>query len=277
MIHKATTADAFQSIDIEVDEGVATVALCIPERRNALTAEVKAELSAVVPRLAADQGVAAVVITGRGGVFCAGGDIRNMQNVREGMTVADWRTRMQALSPLIRQLVEMDKPLIAAVDGPAFGAGFGLALTADFVLATPRARFCASFLRMGLVPDFATTYTLPRIVGPQRAKELLMSAREVSATEAARLGMVLELVEPEDLLARAKTLARGFLHASPMALGMIKQMVSASLASDLAAALARETDQQALCFQSEPHRAAVDRFLSRQAPAFRWPYTGARS
>ena len=89
--------------------------------------------------------------------------------------------------------------------------------------------------------------------------------------------MVLELVEPEDLLARAKTLARGFLHASPMALGMIKQMVSASLASDLAAALARETDQQALCFQSEPHRAAVDRFLSRQAPAFRWPYTGARS
>src|SRR6185436_11476692 len=99
--------------------------------------------------------------------------------------------------------ISLDRPVIAAVDGVAFGAGFSLALAADFIVATPRARFCMSFMRVGLAPDFGATYTLPRVVGVQRAKELMLSAREVDADEAKRLGIVMEIHPAEALLARA--------------------------------------------------------------------------
>ena len=158
-----------QDLELRIHDGVATLTLNRPEARNAISTAMKDELSTVVPQIAADPGVRAVVLTGAGGVFSAGGDLRGMDEVRASMTVEGWRDRMRSVHPLIRTLLEMDKPLIAAVDGAAFGAGFSLALLADFVLASPRARFCLSFMRVGLVPDFAAMYTLPRVVGVQRA------------------------------------------------------------------------------------------------------------
>ena len=256
---------------IDVSDGIATLTLNRPEARNALSNELKDALAAAVPALAADRSVRAVILTGAGGGFCAGGDIRGMQAVRDQMDVNGWRDRMREVQPWMRALVELDKPLIAAVDGVAYGAGFSLALMADFVLASSRARFCMSFMKVGLVPDFAAMYTLPRVVGVQRARELMLSAREVGAEEALRLGIVMELVPADGLLDRARALAASFTGASTLAVSLIKRELGMSLATDLATTLSAEADHQALCFQSRYHEQAVNAFLDKQPAAFQWP------
>ncbi len=265
---------AYSALTLSIDEGVATLTLNRPEARNALSAALKDELSAAAAQVAADAAVRAVVLTGAGGVFCAGGDLRSMEEVRAQMTVESWRERMRAVQPLIRTLIELDKPLIAAVDGAAYGAGFSLALMADFVLASPRARFCLSFMRVGLVPDFGALYSLPRVVGVQRAKELMLSAREVAADEALRLGIAMEIVPADGLLARAQALARSFAGASPLAVALVKGELGMALATDLRSTLAHEADLQALCFETDTHRQAVRRFLNKEPAAFQFPPAG---
>ena len=262
---------ALQALQLNIDDGVATLTLDRPDARNALSPTMKDELAAVVPQLAADAAVRAVVLTGAGGVFCACGDLRGVEAAREQMTVEGWRERMRAVQPWIRALVELDKPLVAAVDGAAYGAGFSLALMADFVLASPRARFCMSFMRVGLVPDFAALYTLPRVVGVQRARELMLSAREVAAAEALQLGIAMEVLPAEALLPRAQALARSFCGASPLAVALVKDALGMSLATDLRSTLATEAADQALCFETEAHRGAVRRFLDKQPAAFQFP------
>lgn len=255
----------------DVRDGVATLTMNRPEAKNAIGGGMREAFAAKVPALVADTSVRAVVLTGAGGSFCAGGDLRAMAEVRDGMTIETWRERMREVQPWLRALIELDRPLIAAVDGPAYGAGFSLALAADFVIASPRARFCLSFMRVGLVPDFAAMYTLPRVVGVQRAKELMLSAREVQSDEALRLGLVMEVVPQASLLERAQTLARSFVDASALAVSLIKQDVSRALATDLSTLLAAEAAHQAMCFNTPTHRDAVDRFLAKQPPPFVWP------
>ena len=165
----------------------------------------------------------------------------------------------------------MDKPLIAAVDGPAFGAGFSLALAADMVLATPRARFCMSFMRIGLVPDCGAFYTLPRVVGIQRAKELMMTAREVDVHEAHRLGIVMEVVEVDGLMAAAHEYAHRLKNASRLATGLIKQRVNDSLGHNLRHVLNTEANDQGLCFCDPYNAQAVERFFAKEPALFQWP------
>ena len=258
-------------LEIQIDDGVATLTMNRPEARNALSEEMKTLFAQAVPRLAADPQVHALVLTGANGVFSAGGDLRGMLAARSTMTVQSGRDRMRSVQPWLRQLVELDKPLIAAVHGSAFGAGFSMALLADFVLATPQARFCMSFMRVGLVPDFAALYSLPRAVGVQRAKELMLSAREVAADEALRLGLVMELQPEGDLLARAQALGRSFAGASPLAVSLVKRELGMALATDLNTTLNNEADHQAMCFQSQDHAQAVQRFLDKQPARFQWP------
>jgi 2-(1,2-epoxy-1,2-dihydrophenyl)acetyl-CoA isomerase len=260
------------ALGCRVADGVATLTMSRPEARNALSTEMKAAFEAAVPRLAADPDVRAVVLTGAGGAFCAGGDLRGMLAAREQkLDVQGWRQRMTSLHPWVRALIELDKPLIAAVDGAAYGAGFSLALMADFVIASPRARFCMSFMKVGLVPDCAAMYTLPRVVGVQRARELVLSAREVGAEEALKLGIAMEVVPADRLLNRAQALAHSFTGASALAVSLVKRELGMALATDLQTALAAEGDHQALCFQSPYHVDAVKAFLDKQPAAFQWP------
>lgn len=259
------------ALNVQIEEGVATLTMNRPEARNALSAEMKEAFAATVPRLAADPTTRAVILTGAGGAFGAGGDLRGMLAVRDQMDVTGWRKRMTDVQPWMRALVELDKPLVAAVDGVAYGAGFSLALMADFVIATPRARFCMSFMKVGLVPDFAAMYTLPRVVGVQRARELMLSAREVGAEEALRLGIAMEVVPADGLMARATALARSFTGASPLAVSLVKRELGMALATDLQTTLAAEADHQALCFQSAYHAQAVQAFLDKQPAAFQFP------
>ena len=258
-------------LEYHVDDGVATLTLNNPGARNALSNAMKDEFASIVPAMAADRSVRALILTGANGIFCAGGDLRGMAASRASMSIETWRARMREVQPWMRALVELDKPLIAAVDGAAYGAGFSLALMADFVLATPRARFCLSFMKVGLGPDFAAMYTLPRVVGIQRAKELMLSAREVSADEALRLGIAMEIVSADGLMARANALARSFVGASALAVSLIKRDVGMSLATDLQTLLALEADHQAMCFETPYQGQAVQRFLDKQPALFIWP------
>ena len=255
------------TIRYEVREQVATLTLAHAATRNALGPQMREEVAEVVRGVKRDRSIRALVITGAGGHFCSGGDLRNIASV--GLDNQGWRERLHELHSWLQDLLTLDRPVIAAVDGAAFGAGFGLALAADFVIATPRARFCVSFLRVGLVPDCGVFYTLPRIVGPQRAKELMLSAREVGADEALRLGITMELQPPEQLLARAQAIAASFVHASPVAVSLIKRAVAAG--GDLATQLEHEANAQALAMGTQTHRDAVQDFLAKRPARFQWP------
>jgi 2-(1,2-epoxy-1,2-dihydrophenyl)acetyl-CoA isomerase len=246
----------------------AVVTLDSPASRNALTPAVRESLAQAVAQVKADRDIRALVITGANGAFCAGGDLRGMASASQ-MDSDAWRARMHATHGIFRELLTLDRPVIAAVDGAAYGAGFSLALTADFVLATPRARFCLSFMRIGLVPDCGATYMLPRIVGAQRARELMLSAREVAAAEALELGIAMELREADALMPRALALATSMAAASPLAVALVKRITADPGAME--AAFEAEANAQALCFQTAQHREAVQRFLDKQPAAFRWP------
>src|SRR3546814_771523 len=176
-----------------VSDGIGWLTLNRPAQKNAIDADMRIKLAQTISNIQQDDATRVLVITGAGGAFCSGGDIRGMQE----MSVAGARKRLVDLHAWLEPLLNLDRPVIAAVDGVAYGAGFGLALMADMVIATPRARFCASFMRLGLIPDFGLLYTLPRIVGRQKAKELVFSAREVSADEALELGIAMEIRSEE--------------------------------------------------------------------------------
>lgn len=235
--------------------------------RNALSPEMRVEVAEVVERVRTDTGIRALVITGANGHFCSGGDLRNIANA--GLDNAGWRDRLHLLHGWLAKLLSLDKPVICAVDGAAYGAGFGLALAGDFIVATKRARMSVSFLKVGLVPDCGIFYTLPRVVGPQRARELMLSAREVKADEALRLGIAMEVVEADQLLPRALALARSFEGASPMAVSLIKRACAST--GDLVGQLSLEADAQALAMGSPEHKSAIQDFLQKRPPRFSWP------
>ena len=261
-------SDATETVHFERRGSTALVTLDSPAARNALTGPVKEGVARAIAQVKADPAIRAVVLTGANGAFCAGGDLRGIAAASQLGSDA-MLARMHAANAIFRDLLTLDRPVIAAVDGAAFGAGFSLALAADFVLVTPRARFCMVFMRIGLVPDCGATYTLPRVVGAQRARELFLSAREVDAREALSLGIAMEQHESAALLPRALALADSFAGASPPAMGQVKRMGQDPGAME--AAFDAEANAQASCFQTPQHREAVQRFLDKQPAAFQWP------
>ena len=168
----------------DVTDGIATLTLNRPEAKNALSNEMRVELDAAMAECTARAGddIKVLIITGAGGAFCAGGDVKGMGE-RSKDPIAN-RTRMRGSHDTMYQLTHLELPVISLVDGPAAGAGCNMALSADFVLATPRAFFVQAFGRIGLVPDWGGFYVLPRMVGLQKAKELVFTARRVYAEEA---------------------------------------------------------------------------------------------
>lgn len=258
-----------QPVLVDLREGVATITLNRPEKKNALDLPMRGELARALDALARDEAVRAVILTGAAGAFCAGGDISTMGG--SDATAEAGLKRAKSVHRWLHTLIEFDRPVIAAVDGPAFGIGFSLALASDLVLATPRARFCLSFLRIGLIPDGGAHYTLPRVVGMQRAKELVFSARELDAASALEYGIVTEIVPADSLLERARSIASSFCNASAVALALSKAIVNRSFESDLSTILELEAAAQGVAFSSEVHREAVKRFMDKQPPLFKWP------
>ncbi|AUR73833.1 enoyl-CoA hydratase/isomerase family protein [Bordetella pertussis] len=249
----------------------AVLTLNRPAARNALDMDLRNALAKALPEIRDDATVRAVVLTGAGGHFCAGGDIRAIAAGQGNADVFEGRNRILSMQRWFDGLVDLEKPVIAAVDGVAFGADLSLALAADFVLASPRATFCAVFARLGYVPDLGGMYLLPRAVGLARAKALAFSARVVGAPEALEMGIAHQLVDDRPVLDAALELAGRFEQAPAGALGIVKSVMNHAFESDRRTVYMQEALAQALCRESAFHQEAARRFLDKQAPLYQWP------
>jgi len=262
----------FQQISFEVDDGVATLTLNRPEARNALSPEMRREIDAVLPILKTEAGksIRALIFTGAGGHFCAGGDVKAMHERRGDTSAFGGRDRLREAHNRLTDLMNLEMPVIVAVDGAAAGAGFNLALVGDFVLASERAFFVQSFVRIGLVPDWNGFHLLPRLIGLNKARELMLTGRRVRAQEALALGLVHSVHPPQRLMDEARRMARRFLKAPTRAIGLSKMMLHQSFHLDARALLELEAFAQATARDSQYHRDAVARFVARQPPMFDW-------
>lgn len=238
----------------------AILTLDYPERRNALAVKMREELIAALDVLEGDASLRAIVLTGAGAHFSAGGDISGM-NVTD---LAGGRERFRVTHRLVRMLIESSKPVIAAVEGWCVGAGLGLALCCDTVVAASDARFMAGFGKIGLIADFGLLHTLPRRIGEGRARQLLMRGTMLDAAAAERIGLIDDLVEPGAALAAAMAIAEGYAAAAPLPVAMTKSY----LAEGLADALEWERNTQSTLFLTADHAEGKAAFLGKRAPVF---------
>ena len=257
---------------LERHGGTAVLTMNRPEQRNALDLELRSAFAQAVAEVRDDPSVRAVVLTGAGGHFCAGGDIKAMGSSDAKRDIFEGRERIRKIHRWFDELVDLEKPVIAAVDGVAFGAGLSLALAADFVLASPRAKFCSVFARLGYVPDMGAMYLLPRAVGLARAKDMVFSARVVDASEALAIGLVQQVV-PGDLRQAAIDFAERFHTAPTETLGLVKGVMNHAFESDRRSIYAQEATAQAMCRESAFHQEAVRRFLAKEPPLYQWAET----
>lgn len=255
----------WKTLSVTRQEAVVTLMLNQPHSRNAIDTVMREELSRVISDIRQDRSIKTLVLAGAGGAFCSGGDIRSM--VADNSAEAA-RSRMVSLQGCIRDLLTLDRPIIAAVDGPAYGAGLGLALTADLVLASPRARFCLSFLRLGAVPDCGVFYSLPRIIGSHLAKQLAFSTREFSAEEAKNMGIVFEIHPEQQVLERAQDMAQKLAQLPLASLAMTKKGFNASLDSSLDTMLELEAMGQGIARSTDFHQHAADSFKKKEPLLF---------
>ncbi|MBI1181920.1 MAG: enoyl-CoA hydratase/isomerase family protein [Alphaproteobacteria bacterium] len=255
-------------IRTSVDErGIATLLIDRPERRNAMSFAMLGSFIEAVGALGADPAVRVLIVTGGDqGSFCAGTDLSDLNSVPG---------KERGLRGSAREggrwwpLLKCPKPVIAAVDGAAVGMGAEFTSQCDVRIATPRARFAWNFVHRGLVPDTgAGTWLLPRLLGPQRALQLLYSGRFLSAEEALEIGYVGAVVAPEDLLAAARAEAETFLRGSPFALTRIKALVYEGLERSAAAHMEAHTAALRECFDSDDHAEGVASFLEKRDPRF---------
>jgi len=209
-----------------------------------------------------------LVIAGANGEFCAGADL-DRSGSGSSLSVVERHARMNLVGRAATALHRTSKPTIAAVDGVAVGAGMNLALGCDVVICTDRARFSEVFVRRGLTLDFGGSWLLPRIVGIQRAKELALSGRVVEAAEALSLGLVVEVVAPDDLESSADAMAEGFLGGAPLAQGLAKQALNASFESSFSEAVSWEGQSQAIAFGTEDVVEGISAFLDKRDPEWK--------
>ncbi len=258
-------------LELERRGTTAVLTLNRPKQRNALDPEMRQAFADVLPLLREDAGIRAVVLTGAGGHFCSGGDVKAIApSEGEQRDAFEGRDRIRKIHGWFDELVDLEKPVISAVNGTAYGAGVSLALAADAVIASDRASFCCVFARIGYVPDMGLMYLLPRAVGLARAKELVFSARAVNAREALEIGLVQRVVEG-DALPHALALAERFAHAPTAAIGLAKGVMNHAFESERRTVYAQEAMAQAICRESGFHQEAVRRFLSKQPPLYQWP------
>jgi 2-(1,2-epoxy-1,2-dihydrophenyl)acetyl-CoA isomerase len=248
---------------------VAYLTLNRPEALNALTPDQRDRLIELLAQSSADPEVRAVVLTGTGRGFCAGADLRGGSATGERVPGDVARTLRLGAQRLIGAVLDCEKPVIAAVNGTAAGLGAHLALACDLVLAAESARFIEVFVRRGLVPDGGGAYLLARLVGPQRAKELMFFGDALGAADAERFGLVNRVVPDGELEKTAREWAERLAIGPTRALALTKQLVNASLDTDRASAFAAEAAAQEINMTTEDAREGVASFVERRSPEYR--------
>ncbi|MFF0748023.1 enoyl-CoA hydratase/isomerase family protein [Streptomyces sp. NPDC004267] len=253
-----------------VENGVSWITLNRPGAMNAVTWEQRERIIGLLADASADPAVRAVVVTATGRGFCAGADLRGGPSASAGDPVQGDVARMirRGAQRFVGAVLDCEKPVIAAVNGTAAGLGAHLAFACDLVLAAESATFVEVFVRRGIVPDGGGAYLLPRLIGPQRAKELMFFGDAVPAADAAALGLVNRVVPAEELAKAAREWAERLAQGPTRALALTKQLVNASLDADRATAFAAEAAAQELCMTTRDAREGVAAFVERRTPAY---------
>lgn len=261
-----TTEDVLLTADAD---GVRTLTLNRPKAYNSLTVELKERLLAGLREAAAAPDVRAVVLTGAGKAFCAGQDLKEHVGLLQAEDPSPLRTVADHYNPIVRAIVDMPKPVVAAINGPAAGAGAAFAYAADLRIAAASANFLMAFANVGLGPDSGASWTLQRLVGYGRAAELMLLARTVQAEEAKQLGLVGEVVPDEELAGHAHAVAAKLATGPTVSYAKIKEVLNAAANSSLEDALLAEDAAQTELGGTEDHREAVEAFVAKRRPGFR--------
>ena len=258
----------YENILISEVEGIATITLNRPEKLNAFIGHMRRDLAEALEHAGSDRNVRVVIITGAGRAFCAGGDVGFMAELMKRGDSEEFARILGAGRRVITGIRAMSKPVIAAVNGPASGAGCNLAFACDMRVASTNASFSQSFLKVGLHPDWGGTFFLPRLVTLNKACEMFFLGETIDAAEAMRLGIVNQVVSPEELEAATQELAERLRAAPPLAVAAAKQAVYMSERADLDEMLRFETEAQLRCFESQDGHEGIRAFLEKREPKF---------
>ena len=256
----------YDNIKITNEAGIAIITLDRPEKLNAFAGHMRRDLAEALEHAASDRSVRAVIITGAGRGFCAGADVAYMAELMERQDVEEFARLLGAGRRVLMTIRQMTKPVIASVNGPAYGAGFNLVLACDLRIASTSATFSQSFVKVGLHPDWGGTYFLPRVVPTNLACEMFFLGDAINAERAEQLGLVNRVVPEAELASETFKLAERLRDAPFKSIAAAKHAVYMSEASSLERMLQYETEAQLQCFQSPDAREMVKAFLEKRAP-----------
>lgn len=256
---------SYQNIILKEKGAVSSLILNDPENRNPLTEETKDEMIQALSHVAETDGIRALIITGNGPAFCAGGDIRKVGKELSPQEIREVMTKSQQL---LKAIVNLEKPVIAAVNGDAFGMGCNLALATDFAIASEKARFCEVFVKIGAIPDFGALFFLPRLVGIYKSRELAFLGNVIDAKEAGEIALVYKVVRHEELEKEAYGLAERLASMPTRAIGRAKKILNRSLSMSLEEVLIEEVEGQVFLSQTEDYREGIKALLEKRKPQF---------
>jgi 2-(1,2-epoxy-1,2-dihydrophenyl)acetyl-CoA isomerase len=260
---------AYNTIQFELRGKVGVITLNRPDSLNAITVMMAHELKEVLHK-APTEGARAMILTGAGRAFCAGGDLREMQKIaeRDGRVEAFFDEPLRLLNECVLMIRRMPLPVIAAVNGVASGGGCNLALVCDLIMAGESARFNQAFIKVGLSPDCGGTYILPRVIGWRRATELMMTGDVIGASRALEMGMINAVVPDNELMPQALNLAEKLAQAPTAAIARIKELLEASATNECEAQLEAERKAQILSGQTKDFQEGVAAFIEKRPPKF---------
>ena len=257
----------FETLRYGVHDGVATMELARPDKRNAISAQMFSELGDAAEAAASDPGIRAVLVRGAGPSFCSGIDVTLLGQLA-GTRGARLRSFIRTAQRPFLTLAQMDKPSVAEVQGHALGAGFQLALACDLRVCAEDVRFALLEVRFGLIPDLGGLHRLSRLIGPARTKELVWTGRTVEPEEAERLGLANRVVPTDTLAKEGEALAREVAASPPIPVSLTKSLIGRAAETSLETALERDGQAQATCIDTEDHREAVAAYLEQRPPRF---------
>ena len=257
----------FETLQFQVDESLARVTLNRPKAMNSMNIQMAQELMQAMLRCDRDPQIRAVLITGSGSVFSAGGDVRSFSDAGDRLSSA-LREMSTYLHVSVSRMAGMDPPVVAAVNGVAAGAGMSLAVAADLVLAAESARFLVAYTQIGLAPDGSSSYFLPRLIGLRRTQELMFTNRMLSAAEAHAMGLVTRVVPDADLAAESEKLARSLAAGPTQAFGTVKRLLLASYSEGLESQMERESRAISDMARTEDAREGIQAFLEKRKAKF---------
>ena len=261
---------AYEDIIFRKEDRVATIILNRPDSLNAIGGRMRENILDAKQDVKMDKNIRVLVVTGAGRAFCAGGNLKEMERLSIEVSLVERREFVRNVAHRIIQNIRgLEKPVIASVNGPAIGAGLNIALACDLRIASEKARFGEGFINVGLVSDYGGLYFLPRLVGPAKALELYFTGDVIDATEAERSGIVNRVVPHEEIERATYELANRIAKKSPLALGMIKEILYKGLNMDLITELDLEANANSICLKTEDHREGVRAFLEKREPLFK--------